>query len=346
MNLSRILIVGYTKKREALESSYAHSFQQLGYEVIRWDPLEVIDKLARLSRFGQILARFIHVEPWVRKANQELLLLVDKTLPQLIIIIGTSGIRAGTLAQLKVRHPQCTIYCVYPDSPHNLDQERIGCFPFFDRLTTSSPAWVNSFKKLGACNTYHLPFAADLKLHKPTLPNQSSLFQSDIAFIGTWRPEREEFLEKLTDFDLKIWGNSYWKKRTRKGSPIHAKWGGRAVVGDEFSQVCANSKIMLNIMDVVTWPGPNMRTFEQPACRGFSLTTRSSAILEVFEEDKTIACFDTLEEAQSKIEYYLNHDDERNKIAETSYRFVIEHGHTYLDRARQIVTWFKEDSHK
>lgn len=346
MSTQKIILIGYTETNiAALESSYARAFKAAGYKINRWDPLEAIAKVVRLSKLGQLLSRFIHIEPWVRKANENLLLFSERVQPDLILIIGTSGIRAGTLAQLRVRHPKCRIYCIYPDSPHNLDLERISCFPFFDRFMTSSPAWVTAFQKLGATNVHYLPFAADTTLHNP-VPKTTSIsnYQADLAFIGTWRPEREELLEGLSDFELKIWGSNYWEQRVRRDSPLIKKWTGKPVIGQEFAQVCADSKVLLNIMDTVTWPGPNMRVFEQPACRAFSLVTRSSAVLDLFEEDKTIVCFDSVEEARSKIHYYLTNDEARTRIAEASYQFIVGGGHTYADRVQQIIQWFQEDA--
>jgi spore maturation protein CgeB len=63
----------------------------------------------------------------------------------------------------------------------------------------------------------------------------------------------------------------------------------------------------------------------------------------LFKEGETIECFDSVEEAREKISYYLSHEDERRRIAEASYRFVVEGGHTYLDRARQLIIWAEED---
>jgi len=340
-----VLIIG-ANRVEALESSYARAFTQLGWDVHCWQPMDALYRVARGYQFGRLFSTFVHVEPWARKANLELLKEVDELRPSLILVIGTSGVRAGTLAQINVRVPGAIIYCIYPDSPHNLDCDRIHCLKFFNRVMTSSPAWTGAFKKLGAERVFYLPFAADPSLYSPT-DRQSAGAKSvthDIAFIGTWRPEREQFLERLVNFDLIIWGSDYWRHRTRPGSPLRSRWGGRPITGVEFAQVCAESKILLNIMDPLTWPGPNMRTFEQPACRAFSLVTRTPAVLDLFHEGETIACFDSAEEACEKISFYLEHEEERLRIMGASYRFVTQGGHTYLDRAQQIIDWFTEDA--
>lgn len=338
-----VLIVGHNEGWN-LEGSYARAFQHLGWAVHFWEPMQALYRVAKGYRLGRLFSTFVHVEPWLRKSNLELLKLVDNLRPSLILIIATTGLRPGTLAQIKVCVPSSLIYCIYPDSPHNLDTDRIQCLPFFDRVTTSSPAWVNAFKCFGGRRVYYLPFAADPELHRPyKAGSKNNSLAHDVVFIGNWRYEREKFLEQLTDFDLCLWGENYWKYRTRPGSPLRALWGGRPLTGTEAAQVCAESKILLNFMDPATWPGPNMRSFEQPACRAFVLVNRTPALIELFKEGETIECFDSVEEAREKISYYLAHEDARQRIADASYRFVIEGGHTYVDRARQLISWAEED---
>ena len=86
-----------------------------------------------------------------------------------------------------------------------------------------------------------------------------------------------------------------------------------------------------------------MRSFEQPACGAFSLVTRTDALLEIFTEGENVECFDSVAEAREKIRYYLTHETERQKIAAAGYKLVIEGGHTYLDRARQLIEWMNDE---
>ena len=203
-----------------LESSYARAFRQLGWAVHFWSPTEALHRVARGHRLGRLFSTFVHVEPWARKANLDLLMLVDNLRPNLILVIATPGVRGGTLAQIRVRVPDSVIYCIYPDTPHNLDDDRIHCLPFFDKVTTSSPAWVDAFTRLGAACVHYLPFAADPELHHPVKASRfSKSLEHDVVFIGNWRYEREIFLEQIADFDLCLWGEDYWKTRTRPGSP-------------------------------------------------------------------------------------------------------------------------------
>lgn len=340
--MATVLIVG-SNGRETLESSYARAFEHLGWRVVFWQPIAALSAVARGGQLGRLFGAFVHVEPWWRKANLHLLKMVDQCEPDLLLIIGTQGVRAGTLSQIRVRHPLLPFYCLFPDSPHNLDNDRIHCLPLFDRLMTSSPAWVQAFKTLGAREVVYLPFAADTILHQPAATIGHSPLTHDIAFIGTWRSEREDLLSQLADYDLAVWGGKYWKQRTQPNSPLKSKWGGRPLIGAEFAQACAQSKIMLNIMDPISWPGPNMRTFELPACGAFALVERSEPVLELFHEGETIECFADPAEAREKIDYYLTHEAARIRIARAANEFVTQSGHTYLDRVRTLLSWYTQD---
>ncbi|MCA9994195.1 MAG: glycosyltransferase [Anaerolineales bacterium] len=335
-----VLIVG-NEQPSTLEASYAAAFKKLGWKVVFWEPNSAMHLTTRGGKLGYLFSNFVTIEPWRQKASQLLLRAVKIAQPDLLLVIATNGIRPGTLGQIKALSPHTIMYCLYPDSPHNLDNERILSFPMFNRLMTSSPAWQTSFKQLGANNATYLPFAADSLLHRPITQNPSNSL-TDISFIGDWRLEREQTLEALANFNLQIWGGKRWK-RVQKGSPLKKAWTGQVALGTDFAKACGQSKISLNIMDAVTWPGPNMRTFELPACRAFALAERTPAILEIFKEGQTIECFASATEARDKIAYYLKNETLRWKIAAASYDFVINQGHTYLDRSKQIANWVEVD---
>jgi glycosyl transferase family 1/uncharacterized protein DUF3880 len=337
-----VVIVGSTDPSR-LESSYARAFQKLGHRIEFWDPDKALARVARGYRVGRLFSTFVSVEPWLRKANLAFLQFAQKVKPALVLVIGTEGLRAGTLGQLRAQMPLTSIYCLFPDTPHNLVPDRIQALPMFHRVIAISPAWVDTFRRLGAEQVVHLPLAADTDLHRPVENTDTSNSRHDLAFIGNWRPEREALLEQLAEFDLRIWGSDYWKRNTRRTSKLPGRWQGRQLVGSEFARACAENRILLNIIDGVGWPGPNMRAFEQPACRGFSLSTRTPAVSEIFTEGDDIECFDSVDEARDKIRFYLKNDSARIRIADKSYQLVVHGGHTYVDRARQILDWVTED---
>jgi spore maturation protein CgeB len=339
-----VLIIG-TERESSLEMSYQRAFQKLHWTVHRWDPQIALRKSVRFGKAGLMLAQLTNVTPWLHKANLELLGMAYDLKPDLILTIATSGINAGTLAQLHVVIPDTRIYSIFPDTPHNLVTNQIECLPLFDRVIVYSSALVDVFKRFGARYVMPLGFAADPDLHHPYIgANKHDLCYADVSFIGNWRPEREAFLEQLTEFNLVIWGSDYWKKRTRPQSPLKKLWAGYAAEGAEFSRAVSVSKISLNILGPISWPGPNMRSFELPACQAFVLSERQPGITQYFKEGQSIECYSTIEEAREKINYYLREDAARKEIAQAGYKTVIHCGNTYVDRAKTIIDWLQQDN--
>src|SRR2546429_1973862 len=117
-----ILIVGSTNPSR-LEGSYARAFRKLGWRVEFWEPDKALSRVVRGSRVGKLFSSFVNVEPWLRKANLAFLQIAQELKPALVLVIGTEGLRAGTLGQLRAHLPRTRIYCLFPDTPHNLRSE-------------------------------------------------------------------------------------------------------------------------------------------------------------------------------------------------------------------------------
>src|SRR2546423_589746 len=186
-----VIIVGHNGGWN-LEGSYARAFEKLGWQGHFLESYKALQRGARGSKLGRIFSSFVNVEAWARKANLELLHLAEQVRPNLLLVIGTEGVRAGTLGQLRAQLPNSLVYCLFPDTPHNLVPDRIQCLPMFDRVMTVSSGWVDTFFRLGAKRIHYLPLAADTDLHQPTSLNGDAPARGhDVAFVGNWRPERE-----------------------------------------------------------------------------------------------------------------------------------------------------------
>ena len=69
------------------------------------------------------------------------------------------------------------------------------------------------------------------------------------------------------------------------------------------------------------------RIFESMSCKKMVITDRipsNKQLDEIFKEDEEIIFYSTKEEALEKINYYLNNDEKRIKIAENGYKKVID----------------------
>ena len=107
---------------------------------------------------------------------------------------------------------------------------------------------------------------------------------------------------------------------------------------EEAARVYADSKVCFNIAitnDI------NMRNFEVLGAGGFLLTERVPYLEELFKDGVHCVMWDTLDDAIAKAKYYIEHDDERKKIAEEGYKHVIAN-HTIDHRVDVILNEIKK----
>lgn len=108
--------------------------------------------------------------------------------------------------------------------------------------------------------------------------------------------------------------------------------------GEISSFVFAGSKINLNISLKGIEGGTPQRIMDVLGAGGFVLTNYCQETAELFEEDKEIVMFRSPEELVEKVDYYLSHDEEREKIAVAGHKKVME-CYTYEKKLRQLLDW-------
>ena len=121
-------------------------------------------------------------------------------------------------------------------------------------------------------------------------------------------------------------------------SPLkHVRCRGGADSNNMMPQIIKCSKINLNMTNRPIKTGLPLRIFDLMACGGFVLSNYQSEIPEIFVPDEDIVLYDSIPDMLAKIDYYLEHDDERKQIAKNGYEKVKEY-HSYDVR---IVTMLK-----
>jgi spore maturation protein CgeB len=105
---------------------------------------------------------------------------------------------------------------------------------------------------------------------------------------------------------------------------------------NEAARKYAESKICFNISMT---DDLNMRTFEVMATGSFLLTSWIPTIEELFEDGKHLVLYRTMDECIEKAKYYLEHDEERERIAQAGCEEVLKH-HTIQHRVNVILDTF------
>lgn len=339
-NKMKILISGSSNKY-SLVMSYFRSFKKLGFDDIKifGDEKEYWQDLKSLKN------RYTHRLFWkifALRTNKNFLNKVIEFKPDLVLIFKGWFYHPKTIKKIKEILPNTKLFCFNPDNPFNTWHHGVSndwiraSIPYYDAYFTPKKFLIEEIKEHGRKAVFYLPCGYDPEIHYPIEVKDSKereYYGSDVAFIGTYDEEREWWLNQIKDYNLKIWGNDWWKANKE----LQKKWMGKAAYGEEFAKICNSSKIVLNIIRKQDATSHNMKTFEIPACKGFVLSNYSQEAVEFFPENIAAIYFKNVQELKEKIDFYLNNELKRYEIIENSYNILINGRHKYSDRLEEIL---------
>ncbi len=181
-------------------------------------------------------------------------------------------------------------------------------------------------------NVYFLPECFNPYVQKPS-SDISFGSKYNVSIVGTLYPYRANIIDQLISNNIKIdifgaipkWIGEKWKKR-------HAH---KYVILDEKNEVFYGSKINLNTIFYGDIDAGNCRLFEVAGSGGFQICDRKDEITNYFTENEEIVFFDSTTELINKINYYLEHQDEAEIIANKAHKRALKE-HTYTHRINKI----------
>lgn len=135
----------------------------------------------------------------------------------------------------------------------------------------------------------------------------------------------------------------YTTSKTAAERLQHIKIMPPVCVGKEAHHVFQSSKINLNISLKGIEGGTPQRVMDIMGGGGFAVSSYCPETAELFEEDKEIVMFRTPEELLEKVDYYLEHEQERERIARAGHEKVMR-SYTYGRKIRELLEWVGENS--
>lgn len=142
--------------------------------------------------------------------------------------------------------------------------------------------------------------------------------------------ERYRYLKAIGEcFNLSVFTAS------EKYDDINAHWNGFVDYEKEMPLVFSKSRINLNFTPRMIHSGISLRVLDVMACGGFLLSNYQPEIDEFFEDGVDLVMFEDEEDMLEKIDYYLSHEEERQKIAMNGFSKVL-YGHTYRQAFEKI----------
>lgn len=329
------VILAATPLDPAISYDY-HNFlkplEKLGYVVI---PFDFGVSLRALGREGM---------------NQELLAVVQHEQPALVFFVPHTDQFLPNFVD-EINQHAITLGYFFDD------MWRVAYSRFWARhftfVTTSDVNGLRKFGEAGLTNVIYSPFACNPDVYrKADLPKIY-----DVTFVGQYHPQREWYINRLkkAGIDVQVWG---------------AGWPAGVLDLDEMVKVFNQSRINLNLSNCVFWDfrylvspfrpikntyrawrhavyaitRPDMKTVEQvkgrhfeiSACGGFQLSYYVEGLERLYEIGDEIALFASPEDLIEKTCYYLQHEDEREAIAQLGYARTLR-DHSMEKRLQDIL---------
>lgn len=191
----------------------------------------------------------------------------------------------------------------------------------FDIFYTNSKYSMENQYDKEKVNIKLLPFAASMS-HHYYIQNYERKY--DLVVVGHGRKDRLSTMKELREkFNVGVYGTGWDKSLGEVNGEAHVNALNSGLMYLSFAKTVAgydNLKVGL---------------FEAMACNQVVITKYMEELNDVFEIGKEIICYKDESELPQIIEYYLEHEEERESIRRNAYiRFLREH--TYVNRWKDI----------
>jgi spore maturation protein CgeB len=273
-----------------------------------------------------------------RAMNDELVDLVRSLRPD-VTIISLFGDEFEPAAVASLRTSTITVAYLYDDIWRR--SFTANWAQRFDFVTTSDPGGVARIAAAGPGNAIYCPFSFDEEIFR----RRPTPVAFDVSFVGLYHPYRAWVIGKLRRAGIKVSTFGYgWPE-------------GRLDVSGMVTVFNA-STVNLNISNSSHWDPqfllaqplalPRMlkhgkhreqvkvRHFEIAGCGGFQLSYSVDYLGEFFRPESEISTYSTVSELISKVRYFLQHDSERQAIADRAWERA-QRDHTATIRYQALL---------
>jgi spore maturation protein CgeB len=320
--------------------------RRLGCDVTDIDLQTIIPQWRQRS--NRAIARLLQPRI-IREYNQLILDSASQIRPDILLAFKGSLLESRTLEIL--RQSRITLYNYYPDtSPSAHDRQLAESIRAYDSIFYTKKFWATSLPDaLKGRRMVYLPHGYDADVHRlPQLDSRDIAdYGHDVLVIASHTGYKEQLLSalirRLPDLDLHIYGNRWLGRSHSPELKPHIR--GVPLYGSQYSKAARAARLCLGIMSgkvdgVTQGDETTTRSFEIPACGGFLLHERTTEIRELYDEDREVVCFGSVEELASKIEHYLACPKERDAIACAGHARCVP-AYSYDNRVKEILRFYE-----
>ena len=203
--------------------------------------------------------------------------------------------------------------------------------PFYDLVVVLRECNVREAIAKGATKVLRVFMSADETAHSPqeitTADDQR--FSSEVAFVGTWMPERGPFLARLAALKvpLSIYGDRW--QNAAEWPVLQTFWRGPGIYDDrEYAKVIQCAKVSLGLLSKGNRDLSTTRSFQIPHLGGVLCAERTSEHLDLYKENEEAVFWISPEECAEKCFQLLNNPDYRRSVASKGQKRCVKNGTT------------------
>jgi len=329
---NRVLVIGAHCAPDSMESHVMDSLHAMGvaarFETTSFAPASLPGVLRRpVTKLMSLTLR----EP-ERRREPAIVAAVREYVPSLVLVILGNGLSPKTVRAIRTIS-DAPILCWCQDQMTTLGRQYL-LGSGYDAVFVKDRYLQDLFSRMIKSSSFHyLPEACNPRIHSPVelTPDDRRRHGCDIMVAGTLYYYRQAILQQLDEFDVHVWGSvpDWIVQRLR--------WphSGREIVNREKAVAAQAATIALNPLHYAEVDGINCRAFELAGCGAFQLITHKAALEELFETDKEVVSFSTVDELVEKARHFVRNPDLAREIgARAAVR--AHRDHTYEQRLAQI----------
>jgi len=312
--LAKISFLGNFQVSYSSENHHAASLESLGHEVIKLQEREVKGKIIFNEAAKSDLFVWVHTHGWQTPGNLDMI---------------------DVLNELKRRGITTMTYHLDLwfgiNRQKDLEQDEfyksIGHFFTVDKFMAD---WFN--ENTNVKGHFMPPGVYDKECYLHSDYNKKD-YDHDVIFVGSKRYHQEHsFRPKLIDFLREAYGDRF----------CHVGGDGDTgtIRGHDLNRIYARSKIAIGDTLSINFDYPyytSDRLFESTGRGGFTIYPAIKGLDQYFNEDEIVWYkHGDLNDLKQKIDYYLEHEEEREAIRERGHERTKKE-HTYVHRWKTIL---------
>jgi hypothetical protein len=212
--------------------------------------------------------------------------------------------------------------------------------PFYDLVVVVRDCNVPEAYKMGATDVLRVHRSSDEVAHAPRKlsPSDMATWGADVAFIGTWMPERGPFLARLVEHDvpLTIWGDR-WPK-ANEWPILKSYWRGPGLYNDDsYAMAIQCAKVCLGMLSKGNRDLCTRRSFEITQLRGVLCAERTHEHRALYKEDVEAVFWSNPDECAKQCKRLLNNEVWRKEVSRNGQLRSMRNGTTNETVMKQIL---------